>query len=213
MRLVLTALAMLIASATVAGAVELPKDIRVGAGTLTVSKQDMMCLALNDYWEARGETLRGRVAVAQVVLNRARDSRFPGTICDVVQENRTSGTKGCQFSWYCDGKADNPMEQAAWRSSVLLAMSVLRRDNAIADPTEGALWYHNTSVSPGWARRLDQTARIGTHIFYTDGAAERPSTLTARRVDTKTKTGTSKVPTTVAESSDISEDGEQVAGQ
>ncbi|WP_413205708.1 cell wall hydrolase [Rhodospirillum sp. A1_3_36] len=215
MRLILTALAMLIASATVAGAIELPKDIRVGAGTLTVSKQDMLCLALNDYWEARGETLRGRVAVAQVVMNRARDPRFPGTICDVVQENRTRGKKGCQFSWYCDGKADKPVEKDAWRSSILLAMSVLRRDNTINDPTDGALWYHNTSVTPGWARRLEKTARIGTHIFYTDEAAERPSTLTAKRVDrdSKTKTGTTNVPTSFVDGSDISATDEQVAGQ
>jgi spore germination cell wall hydrolase CwlJ-like protein len=210
MRLVLTALAMLFASATVAGAIELPKDIRVGAGTLTVSKQDMMCLALNDYWEARGETLRGRVAVAQVVLNRSQDPRFPGTICDVVKENRTGGKKGCQFSWYCDGKADKPLEEEAWRSSVLLAMSVLRRDNAVKDPTDGALWYHSTRVHPAWANRLERTISIGTHVFYSDDDALRPSTMTAKRVDT-TKTGTTEAPAT--ETADSSMDGDLVVGQ
>lgn len=147
---------------------EVPKDIRIGPASLTASRQDMLCLALNDYWEARGETLLGRVAVAQVVLNRARDPRFPNTICDVVTENRSGGNRGCQFSWFCDGKSDRPVDQEAWRSSVLMALSILRHDNAVRDPTHGALWYHNTSVRPGWARRMVRTARIGDHMFYND---------------------------------------------
>ncbi|ABC21996.1 Cell wall hydrolase, SleB [Rhodospirillum rubrum ATCC 11170] len=213
MRLILTALGALLLGASLAGAAELPKDIRVGPGTLVVAKKDMLCLALNDYWEARGETLQGRVAVAQVVLNRARDPRFPGSICDVVQENRSGMGRGCQFSWYCDGKADAPIEEDAWRSSVLLAMSVLRRDNAINDPTRGALWYHNGTVAPSWADRLDRTVRIGTHVFYTDTVGRRPATQTAKRdTGTSTTTGT-PVPSTFADWIDTVQKGEQVAGQ
>lgn len=166
----------------------LPTDIRLTPASLTVSKNDMLCLALNDYWEARGESLRGRVAVAQVVMNRVRDPRFPGTICGVVSQNHTSG-KGCQFSWYCDGKSDEPTNSASWRASVLLAMSVLRRDNAVVDPTNGALWFHTTRVSPPWSKKLDRTAKIGHHIFYTDDRAKRNTILQTASTDDAPKLG------------------------
>lgn len=161
--------------------VEVPNDIRIGPASLTTSRQDMLCLALNDYWEARGETLMGRVAVAQVVLNRAQDPRYPNTICDVVQENRSGRIHGCQFSWYCDGRSDAPVNAAAWRSSVLMALSILRRDNAIADPTDGALWYHNSSVRPGWAGKVRHTVKIGRHLFYADPAPRLEEPQTAER--------------------------------
>ncbi|MGB1026436.1 MAG: cell wall hydrolase, partial [Rhodospirillaceae bacterium] len=137
MKVIALALVALVASVVNAHAIDLPKmpqDIRVGSASLVVSKRQMLCLALNDYWEARSESLQGRVAVAQVVLNRAQDPRFPGTICDVVTENRSKKPGLCQFSWYCDGRDDVPHEKGAWRSSVLLAISLLRPDNAIGDP-------------------------------------------------------------------------------
>ncbi len=224
MRLFLTAFAaafvgLASVSASAVHALELPRDLRIGPGTLVVSKQEMMCLALNDYWEARSESLPGRVAVAQVVLNRAKDPRFPNTICDVVQENRSGQRHKCQFSWYCDGLSDTPYEKDAWRSSVLLAVSLLRRDNAINDPTEGALWYHNSSVRPSWARKLESTVTIGTHHFYTDETTPTPSATAVadtRAASKKPTATTSTMPTTVpstfADWIDNGED-EQVAGQ
>ncbi|MBB4286186.1 cell wall hydrolase [Roseospira goensis] len=144
----------------------LPADLRVDWTRLVVARDELICLALNDYWEARGEDTRGRVAVAQVVLNRARDPRFPDSICGVVTENRSTVPGLCQFSWYCDGRADTPHESDAWRASVLLAKSLLTRNNAISDLTGGALWYHNRDVDPRWSGRLEFATRVGDHYFY-----------------------------------------------
>jgi len=146
--------------------VSVPSDLRIDWTDMVVSRQEMLCLALNDYWEARGESTRGRVAVAQVVLNRARDPRFPNSICGVVTQNPSGKTGSCQFSWYCDGRSDHPTNAAAWRQSVLLAKSLLTRNNAISDLTHGALWYHNRDVDPGWAGRLAFATRVGDHYFY-----------------------------------------------
>ncbi|WP_299436102.1 cell wall hydrolase [uncultured Rhodospira sp.] len=144
----------------------LPSDLRVDWTRMVVSKQELLCLALNDYWEARGQDVRARVAVAQVVLNRARDPRYPDSICGVVTENRSARPRLCQFSWYCDGRSDTPTETEAWRQSVLLAKSLLTRNNAISDLTGGALWYHNRNVDPDWSGRLEFAARVGDHYFY-----------------------------------------------
>ncbi|GEO80740.1 cell wall hydrolase [Pararhodospirillum oryzae] len=217
MRLILTALMALVLVATggdfrqaraaspvpdlvrAAGA-SLPQDIRIAPGSLVVSRQDMLCLALNDYWEARGESLRGRVAVAQVVLNRARDPRFPGSLCDVITDDRSHASRRCQFSWACDGKSDTPANPEVWRSSVLLALSVLRRDNAINDPTGGALWYHARAVRPSWTRSLTRTVRIGAHYFYTDDQAPQIAMQSASR--DPAQTADMDVPTTFADWSD-----------
>ncbi len=161
------------AGAGFAGA-ELPSDLRIDWTNMVVGKQDLMCLALNDYWEARGEAARGRVAVAQVVLNRTRDPRFPDSICGVVTENRSTKAGLCQFSWYCDGRADVPQDADAWRGSVLLAKSLLMRNNAISDLTDGALWYHNRDVNPVWNERLEFAVRQGDHYFYREA---RPRVL------------------------------------
>jgi len=153
------------ARAMPAGA-SVPPDIRIDWSMMVVSRDELICLALNDYWEARGESTRGRVAVAQVVLNRARDPRFPNSICGVVTENRSHKPGLCQFSWNCDGRDDTPSETAAWRASILLAKSLLMRNNAISDLTDGALWYHNRAVDPGWSGRLEFATRVGDHYFY-----------------------------------------------
>ncbi|MQX37458.1 cell wall hydrolase [Roseospira navarrensis] len=145
---------------------DIPADIRIDWANMVVPRDELICLALNDYWEARGESTRGRVAVAQVVLNRARDPRFPASICGVVTENRSTKPRLCQFSWNCDGRSDTPHEAAAWRASVLLAKSLLMRNNAISDLTGGALWYHNRHVDPGWSGRLEFATRVGDHYFY-----------------------------------------------
>lgn len=112
------------------------------------------------YWEARGEGQQGMVAVASVVLNRVEDDRFPETVCGVVYQG--GETPPCQFSWWCDGKADHPANPAMWTESLSLAETILTERPL--DPTEGALFYHNTSIRAPWRRPL--TTRIGNHIFY-----------------------------------------------
>ena len=149
------------------------EDVVISLESLTVSKADMVCMALNDYWEARGETMAGRLAVAQVVLNRVEDRRFPDNICDVVKHSRSWRLHRCQFSWYCDGRSDVPRNTAAWQRSLSLATAILQEGHGRQDETQGALWYHADYVSPGWATRLNESKRVGSHIFYVDRTLRR----------------------------------------
>lgn len=141
--------------------------------------KELRCLALNIYWEARSEPMAGQFAVAAVTLNRAKDPRFPQDICDVVRDGGEINRHRCQFSWWCDGKGDTPLEKRAWNRAMMVARLV--NAEAVADPTGGALWYHADYVSPSWAKVKSPTARIGRHIFYVypkaDGAevSEAPS--------------------------------------
>ncbi len=146
-------------------AVLVSPDPPIAPGTkLAADKDNRTCLALNIYHEARGEPLKGQVAVAQVVLNRVAHVRFPNEICAVIKDGGEWPRGFCQFSWWCDGLSDAPLESKAWRESMALAGEIL--SGAHNDPTRGALWYHATSVAPAWRRDFDRTGRIGDHIFY-----------------------------------------------
>jgi len=123
------------------------------------------CLALNIYYEARGSSFADKVAVADVVLNRVKDSRFPNTICGVVQDGYKKGRRDCQFSWYCDGKSDIPQDIDAWQDAMYIAWSMSKWDRFIGI-TEGATNYHATYVNPRWARNLQFVGTIGAHKFY-----------------------------------------------
>lgn len=128
----------------------------------------LMCLAMNIYHEARGEPLVGRIAVAQVVVNRANSVQFPNTICKVVKQGKYYNNHPikhkCQFSWWCDGKSDKVTDQQEWEKAVNLAQKVLLED--IPDVTENALYYHTIDVSPYWAPHYQKIATIENHIFY-----------------------------------------------
>ncbi len=126
--------------------------------------QSLDCLALNIYHEARGEPLDGRVAVAQVVMNRVGDAEFPGQVCEVVREGGEWPRDRCQFSWWCDGRVDKPADVAAWTGSKDLARRILA--GSVDDPTGGALWYHADTVSPDWNMDIIRQAKIGRHVFY-----------------------------------------------
>jgi len=128
------------------------------------------CMALNIYYEARGSNLADRVAVADVVQNRVRDTRYPNTICEVVKQGRQhpSGAmirNQCQFSWYCDGKNDRPQNEDLWIDAQMLAYQIVFEDK-YRGITEGATHYHATYVKPSWASTLQLVGRIGAHIFY-----------------------------------------------
>lgn len=124
----------------------------------------LQCLALNVYWEARSEPMQGQLAVAAVTLNRVNDPRFPNDICDVVRQGGEVRKHRCQFSWWCDGKKDIPVEADAWRRATTVAR--LTYAGVVSDPTEGALWYHADYVNPDWASYKTVAAKIGRHIFY-----------------------------------------------
>lgn len=120
------------------------------------------CLALALYWEARGETRRGMVAVGWTILNRAQSSDFPATPCAVVYQGGEQPP--CQFSWWCDGKNDRPRDRDSWIQARIIAAQLLM--NPPPDPTGKALFYHSTSIGVPWKRKRTRTARIGKHIFY-----------------------------------------------
>ena len=136
------------------------------------SHVELECLALNIYHEARGEPANGQLAVAHVVLNRASDHRFPDQICDVVKEGGHQVLHRCQFSWWCDGLSDQPVDHQAWQSSRQTAWTVLAQNTS--DPSRGALWYHADYVNPYWASAKRPVATIGRHIFYQDPPSAEP---------------------------------------
>jgi spore germination cell wall hydrolase CwlJ-like protein len=129
-------------------------------------ENDLECLAKNLYFEARNEATVGIIAVGLVTLNRVKDPRFPGTVCDVVTEGKV--VKGqpvknrCQFSWYCDGLADKIRDESSYER--VLKIAILLLDTDFPDITDGALFFHNRTVSPGWKRR--KIVVIGNHVFY-----------------------------------------------
>lgn len=127
-----------------------------------VNEDARMCLGLAMYWEARGEGGRGMRAVGSVVLNRVMSQHFPNSVCGVVYEG--GETPPCQFSWWCDGKSDRPLNRAQWQATLKVADKLL--SNQTHDPTGGALFFHNTSVRSSFHRTRQRTAQIGNHIFY-----------------------------------------------
>jgi len=122
------------------------------------------CLALSVYWEGKTETREGQLAVAHTVLNRAKNPKFPDTICGVVTQKLEGGKKGCQFSWWCDGKRDEPKDDQDWQDAVDVARAATKD---AGDPTGGALYFHSSRIKPpAWAVKRKRLARIGDHIFY-----------------------------------------------
>jgi hypothetical protein len=135
--------------------------------------EELRCLALTIYHEARGEPQRGRLAVGHVVMNRTRSSGFPARVCEVVQEGGERLHR-CQFSWWCDGRSDQPGDDDALRDSVALAQQIYR--GCTTDPTRGALWYHSTAVAPAWSESFGRGTRIGRHVFYR-GSSDLPARI------------------------------------
>ena len=131
----------------------------------------VLCMAMNLYHEARGEPLAGQYAVGQSVINRVRDKRYPNTVCEVVHQAKYRGwdqvnpiRNQCQYSWYCDGRPDNPQDSKAMLEATILAQYILA--STVIDITEGATHYHASYVHPYWADHMTTTVQIGTHIFY-----------------------------------------------
>ena len=122
---------------------------------------DWQCLTKALYFEARGESLKGQFAVAEVILNRADSPDYPATVCGVVNQG---SSKGCQFSFICDGYKDVMREKGAIDRAGRIARVML--DGAPRGLTEGATHFHTKAVRPGWAHKFPRTATIGAHLFY-----------------------------------------------
>ncbi|WP_372571065.1 cell wall hydrolase [Ruegeria jejuensis] len=121
------------------------------------------CLAEALYFEARGETVKGQFAVAEVILNRVKSSRFPDTVCGVIKQG-TGRKYQCQFTYTCDGHKEVIAEKQAYQRVSKIARAAI--DGVSGDLTDGATHYHTTSVNPKWARVYKRTAKIGVHLFY-----------------------------------------------
>ena len=133
-------------------------------------KADVHCLAMNIYFETKAVSLADAMAVSDVVLNRVNSRHYPNTACEVIHQGEKDSNGNmkrhrCQFSWYCDGKADVPRNQNAWERSQKFA-SDMYNFGAYIGITEGATHYHASYVRPSWAPTLDRVTRIGSHYFY-----------------------------------------------
>lgn len=130
-------------------------------------EKSLDCLALNIYREAGHEPFEGKVAVAQVTLNRVESGKFPREICAVVyQKGRNPFTDKvvCQFSWYCDSRHRNrPVNQEAYDESYRVAKMVFLEDFRL-ESVQTALYYHADYVNPNW--KFKRITQIGAHIFY-----------------------------------------------
>jgi len=121
------------------------------------------CLAEALYFEARGETVKGQFAVAEVIMNRVKSARFPDSLCGVIRQG-TGRKYQCQFTYTCDGRAEVIAEPKAFERVAKVARAVM--DGVAGDLTKGATHYHTKAVQPRWARVYQKTAQIGDHIFY-----------------------------------------------
>jgi spore germination cell wall hydrolase CwlJ-like protein len=127
---------------------------------------EFKCLAEALYFEARGETVKGQFAVAEVIRNRVKSSRFPGSYCSVI--NQGTGKKyQCQFTYTCDGRPEVVSEPAAYARVAKVARATI--DGKSPNITDGATFYHTTAVRPSWSRKFTNTARFGVHLFYRNG--------------------------------------------
>jgi len=133
--------------------------------TASEVEKSLDCLAMNVCREAGHEPFEGKVAVAQVTLNRVNSNKFPRDVCAVVyQKTRFTERVICQFSWYCDSKHRNrPVNDEAYEESYRVAKMVFLEDFKL-ESIEKALYYHADYVNPNW--KLKRIAKIGTHIFY-----------------------------------------------
>ena len=144
------------------------------------TSEDLDCLAKNIYFEAGVESTAGKLAVANVTINRILSKEYPNSVCGVVKEGRHYYSAKyetweplrdmCQFSWYCDGRGDNPNPGRTWESSKDLAKIVLGKpqQDILIDITDGATHYHANWMEsfPRWSEEHKKVASIDRHIFY-----------------------------------------------
>ena len=127
------------------------------------SGKQMSCLAEALYFEARGEPITGQLAVGEVILNRVEDSRYPSSICKVINQG-TGRRFACQFTYTCDGKLETVHERKAYEMALKLAkILITTHDRKL---TKGSTHYHSNYVNPIWSKKFERVAKYGRHIFY-----------------------------------------------
>jgi len=143
------------------------EELRQGFTSVADRTKQLDCLAKNIYWEAASEPFEGKVAVAQVTMNRLESGRFAKDVCGVVyQKNVVYDRVICQFSWFCENNHKvRPVHPALYKESEEVAKKVLL-ENFRLPSMKDALYYHADYVSPGWKK--PKIGKIGAHIFYKD---------------------------------------------
>ena len=133
--------------------------------SLPVPKSDkqMSCLAEALYFEARGEPIKGQLAVGEVILNRVEDARYPSSICRVVNQG-TGRRFACQFTYTCDGKLETVHERKPYEISLKIAKILMTTHDRKL--TKGSTHYHSNYVDPKWSKKFERVAKFGRHIFY-----------------------------------------------
>ena len=133
--------------------------------SLPVPKSDkqMSCLAEALYFEARGEPIKGQLAVGEVILNRVEDARYPSSICKVVNQG-TGRRYACQFTYTCDGKLETVHERKPYEMALKIAKILMTTHDRKL--TKGSTHYHSNYVDPKWSKKFERVAKFGRHIFY-----------------------------------------------
>lgn len=133
--------------------------------SIKTREKQLDCMAMNIYREAGHEPFEGKVAVAQVVMNRVNSGQFGDDVCGVIyQKTKTMEKVVCQFSWYCDSATrTRPVNKDAYDESYAVAKKVLLEGFKL-DVLKEALYYHANYVNPKW--NLEKIGSIGNHIFY-----------------------------------------------
>ncbi|MEZ5750854.1 MAG: cell wall hydrolase [Paracoccaceae bacterium] len=129
----------------------------------TERDEQAYCLQEAIYHEARGEDIFGQFAVAEVILNRVDEPRFPNTVCGVVHQN-ANRRNACQFSYACNGRSRAMNDPRARQIAGAIAQIML--SGAPRELTDGATYFHTTGVRPSWSRSFERTAQYGAHLFY-----------------------------------------------
>jgi spore germination cell wall hydrolase CwlJ-like protein len=143
-----------------------PELLQIYAGLIKPESMadEKRCLAEAIYFEARSEGEDGRAAVAQVVLNRVKSGRYPGSVCGVVYQSRHHKL-ACQFSFACEGKSLRVTEPKPWEEAERIARDVYEGKIYLAE-VGASTHYHADYVRPYWARKLKKMDVIGRHVFY-----------------------------------------------
>ena len=133
----------------------------------TSNLKQLDCLTRNIYYEARGESRDGQLAVAQVTLNRVESGLFPNSICGVVNERyRVKSEMICQFSWRCDSNLNHQLVVSKNNPIYKLAIYAIMNHHTMSVVTHDTYWFHANYVKPRWRKAKQKVVMIDDHIFY-----------------------------------------------
>lgn len=167
-KVLLLALTLWAISTYTSNKIQAYKNNQVFGSPVSMAERErhLTCLAKNIYFEAATEPFEGKVAVAQVTINRAESGKYPSDICDVVyQKNVVYGKIICQFSWYCLN-GPTVKHNGLYKESMEVAKKVLLEDFRLPGYQQ-ALWYHAEYIAdPVWSKQMIKVGKIGRHIFY-----------------------------------------------